>query len=127
MKLAFLKILQNLSFRNRITIIIFGVLIGSSSLFFTWHMTNELKDKERYDVELWALAMKHAEGYDINDPISLHIIKKNNNIPFIITDLNLKVKASHLIESEIINHPDRLREQIEEFSHENPLDRKSVV
>ena len=126
MKLAFFKVFRNLSFRSRITVIMFGLLIGVSSLLFTWHMTNELKNKERYDVELWALAMKHAEGYDRNDPISLHIIKKNNNIPFIITDLNLKVKASHLIDSKIIDHPDKLREQIEAFSHENPLQLISV-
>lgn len=122
MKLPFLNIYKNLSFSSRVVIIIFGFLIGVSSLLFTGHMARELRDKERYEVELWAYAMERAGGFDRYDPLYLHIIKsRDNNIPFIITDVNLKVENSNLIPSEVINHPDRLRERIDELSLTNPL------
>ena len=42
-----------------------------------------------------------------------------NNIPFIITDENLKVLHSHLIPDEIINHPGKLRREIDKLTEEN--------
>jgi signal transduction histidine kinase len=55
----------------------------------------------------------------VQDPLVDDLISSNNNIPFIITNENLEVISSHLIPDEIIDHPDRLRRQIDKFTEEN--------
>ena len=47
------------------------------------------------------------------------IISGRNNIPLIITDHNLRVLESHLIPNNVINHPDLLREKIDQLSDKN--------
>jgi len=46
-------------------------------------------------------------------------MSNGNNIPFIITNENLEVINSHLVPEKIIDHPDRLRKQIDKFMSEN--------
>ena len=59
-------------------------------------------------------------GGSIQDPFVADIMSNGNNIPFIITNENLEVINSHLIPEKIINHPGRLRKQIDKFSVDNP-------
>lgn len=116
---------KTLSFRNRIVLIVVGVLLGGISLIYTNNMAKRLKEKEQHDVTLWAYAMERLNRdvlsgtMAVQDPLVDELISSNNNIPFIITNENLEVITSHLIPDEIINHPDRLREQIDKFTEEN--------
>ncbi len=120
-----MKIHRMLSFRNRVVIIVIGVLLGGLSLFYTNDLARRLKEKEQHDVTLWAHAMERLNRdvlsgtIQVQDPLVDDLISSNNNIPFIITNENLEVISSHLVPDEIINHPDRLREQIDQFSDEN--------
>lgn len=121
-----MKVRKFLTFRNRIVVIVVGVLLGGLSLLYTNDMAFRLKEKEQHDVALWAHAMERLNrdvlrgAIQVHDPLVDELISSNNNIPFIITNENLEVITSHLIPDEIIDHPDRLREQIERFTEENP-------
>lgn len=120
-----MKIHRMLSFRNRVVIIVIGVLLGGLSLLYTNDLAHRLKEKEQHDVTLWAHAMERLNRdvlsgtIQVQDPLVDDLISSNNNIPFIITNENLEVISSHLVPDEIVNHPDRLREQIDQFSDEN--------
>ena len=120
-----MKIHRMLSFRNRVVIIVIGVLLGGLSLLYTNDLAHRLKEKEQHDVTLWAHAMERLNRdvlsgtIQVQDPLVDDLISSNNNIPFIITNENLEVISSHLVPDDIINHPDRLREQIDQFSDEN--------
>lgn len=111
------------SFRNRLVIIIVGVVLGALSLIYTNDMARRLREKEQHDVALWAHAMERVNrdvlGGAMEDPLVANIISNKNNIPFIITNENLEIINSHLIPEEIIEHPDRLRRQIDKFTEEN--------
>ena len=114
------------SFRNRVAVIVVGVVLGCTSLLYTNNMARKLKEKEQHDVALWAHAMERVNRdvqggtIQVQDPMVEDLISNNNNIPFIITDQDLNVISSHLIPDKIIDHPDRLRKQIDRFTEENP-------
>lgn len=111
------------SFRNRVVVILVGISLGALSLIYTNTMAARLREKEQHDVALWAHAMERINndvwGNVISDPLVKDIMSNGNNIPFIITNENLEVVHSHLIPDRIIDHPDRLREQIDAFTEEN--------
>ncbi len=111
------------SFRNRVVVICVGVALGAISLIYTNNMARRLKEKEQHDVALWAHAMERVNrdvlGGVVTDPLVQDIMSNGNNIPFIITNENLEVINSHLIPERIIDHPDRLRRKIDEFTEEN--------
>ncbi len=111
------------SFRKRVVVIVAGVLLGAASLLYTNNMAQRLREKEQHDVALWAHVMERVNrdvlGNAMSDPLIADIVSNGNNIPFIITNENLEVASSHLIPERIINHPDRLRRQIDKFTEEN--------
>ena len=115
--------LDKFSFRNRVVAIMVGIGLGAVSLLYTNNMARRLKEKEQHDVALWAHAMERVNrdvmGGAMEDPLIADIMSNNNNIPFIITNENLEVINSHLIPEKIIDHPDKLRKQIEKFTEEN--------
>ena len=113
------------SFRNRVVVIVVGVVLGGLSLLYTNNMAQRLKEKEQHDVALWAHAMERVNREVLSgtiqtqDPLVEDLISNNNNIPFIITNQDLEVvNYSHLIPEEVIDHPDRLRRQIEKFTED---------
>lgn len=107
-----------ISYRNKKHIIIIGLIIGLSSLLFTNKMASRLREKEQLEVGLWAhvFSKTFVGNIDVRDPIWNYI---NNNIPFIITDENLRVVNSHLIPKHIVNSPALLRRKLEKLSQSN--------
>ena len=93
-------------------VLILATVLIAISLWLTNRMAEDLHRKEKHDVELWAAAMERvnrdAMGDYINDPLINNIINNRNNIPFIITDENLRVISSHLIPSDVIDDPEML-------------------
>lgn len=120
-----MKVSKILSFRKRVVVIVIGALLGGLSLLYTNNLAFRLKEKEQHDVALWAHAMERLNRdvlggtIQVEDPLVDDLISSNNNIPFIITNENLEVISSHLIPDKIIDHPDRLRRQIDKFTEEN--------
>ena len=113
----------SLSFRNRVVTIVVGMVICTLSLIYTNRMAQDLREKEQHDVDIWVLAMEQANrdafGGAVNDPLIQGILSNRNNIPFIITDEKLNVIQAHLVPREVLDHPDRLRQQIDRFVEEN--------
>ena len=81
------------SFRHRVVIIVLGLAIGTSSLLFTDHMAQRLRDKEQNEVALWSYAMGRMGEFDSSDPLIQQIVNNKNNIPFIVTDDQLRVEG----------------------------------
>ena len=111
-----------LSFRNRMVVIILGLVLACISLYFTSRMAESLREKEQHDVQIWAMAMERSGNTSMflaEDPLMAEIISGRNNIPLIITDRNLRVLESHLIPQNVINHPDLLREKIDQLTEKN--------
>ena len=108
-----------LSFRSRVVIIVLGMVIGISSLLFTNDMARQLREKEQNEVAIWAAAFREL-GADPGNPLLLSIITTRNNIPFILTDGALRVEYSHLIPDYILNHPNLLRDKLDQMTKVNP-------
>ena len=113
------KVLEN----GRVVVLVLATIFIAFSLLLTNRMAETLHRKEKHDVELWAAAMERvnrdAMGDYINDPLVTSIINNRNNIPFIITDENLRVISSHLIPPEVINSPERLHRVLDRMAKDN--------
>ena len=72
-------------------------------------MARQLREKENYEVRLWALAIERLGQFNADDPLSAYIMDSRNNIPFIRTTDNFsEVLSSNLIPDRILYHPDLL-------------------
>lgn len=92
-------------------------------LFAIHQMASTLRDKELDDVEAWAATMRElakdvAIG-DVSVSMGIEIASMQRHIPFIITDEELRVIESHLINIADLRHPDRLMETIRRFASQN--------
>lgn len=103
---------NNFSFRNNVLIIGFGMVIGLASLFFTNRMAQQLRIKEKNEVNLWAQFFSIAPWIDNVD----QIIREENQIPFIIVDQSMRVMDSHLIPERILNDQKKLYKKILEMA-----------
>ena len=116
--------LKNKIFENgRVIVLILATLLIAISLLMTNRMAEALHIKEKHDVELWAAAMERvnrdAMGDYLNDPLVTSIISNRNNIPFIITDENLRVISHHLIPHEVIESPELLHATLDRMASDN--------
>lgn len=111
---------STVSFRKKVIMIAVGLLIGSVSLWFASSMARQLREKENYEVRLWALAIEQSNQFGSGDPLSAYIMDSRNNIPFIRTNANLEVLDYNLIPEKILLHPDRLNKKLEQLASENP-------
>ena len=109
------------SFRNRVVVIVAGILLGSLSLLFTDRMARRLKVREQHDVELWAHALERANrnGLTGGDPLIDYIVDSRNDIPFVITDENLNALRTHPSLARLADRPDLLRKRLEEMADQN--------
>lgn len=109
--------------RGRTVILVVATILVGLSLFVTNRIAEELRVKEQHDVELWAAAMERvnrdAMGDYMNDPLVAAIINNRNNIPFVITDENLRVISYHLIPEKVISDEERLQEVLSRMSEDN--------
>ena len=113
------KVIEN----GRVVVFSLATIFIAVSLLLTNRMAEALHHKEKHDVELWAAAMERvnrdAMGDYINDPLVASIINNRNNIPFIITDENLRVISHHLIPHEVIESPERLHRILDRMAKDN--------
>ena len=116
--------IKNTIFENgRVIVLVLATVFIAASLLMTYDMARALHHKEKHDVGLWAAAMERvnrdAMGDYTKDPLVARIINNRNNIPFIITDENLRVISYHLVSSDVINSPKRLHETLTKMVDEN--------
>ena len=120
------RVRKGLTKSGRTILLVLGALIVSASLYITYQMAENLSIKERHDVELWAAAMervnREAMGDYMSDPLVSSIINNRNNIPFIITDENLRVVSYHLIPEDVIKNTEKLHSILDRMaSHNTPI------
>lgn len=107
--IATLDLVQN---KNRIKWLIFicSLVIGFGSIYYTNRLVEELKEREKRQIELLAKALEYASLYTENlNFINQEIIQENNSIPVIVVDAydnpieyrNIKLKKN-LNEDEIL-------------------------
>ena len=113
------KVLEN----GRVVVLVLASIFITVSLLLTNRMAEALHHKEKLDVELWAAAMERvnrdAMGDYINDPLVTTIINNRNNIPFVITDENLRVISHHLIPPSVFESPERLHRVLNRMAKDN--------
>ncbi|WP_373521571.1 sensor histidine kinase [Aquiflexum sp.] len=86
--IAILDFYQN---KNRIKWLIFisSVIISFGSIYYTNLLVEELKERERRQIQLFAIALEYASvNTDALSFINEEIIKQNSSIPVIIVDLD---------------------------------------
>lgn len=105
----------------RIIFISIGILFVSLSVYSISQMVKSLREKELYDVEMWVKTMKQASLDITSSDIAntLNLASAQQNIPFIVLDESMTVLMSHLIDEDVINHPDQLRRLLGHFADEN--------
>ncbi len=103
------------------TLVALALIFVVMSLYTTSQMARSLREKELHEVHLWVSAMEQMSRAVALErlPSALDIANTRQNIPFIVLDDQMKVIASHLVNNDILNHPDRLRIQIQRFIDEN--------
>lgn len=85
--IAILDFYQN---KNQIKWLIFisSVIISFGSIYYTNLLVEELKERERRQIQLFAIALEYASvNTDALSFINEEIIKQNNSIPVVIVDL----------------------------------------
>jgi len=55
----------------------------------------ELQERDRQKVEIWSLATEELNKDLVDYTFAVEIVKRNNGIPMIITDMNERIIASH--------------------------------
>ena len=110
----------SVSFRKKVVLILVWLAIVFASLMFTSSMARQLREKENYEIGLWALAIERLGQFNVDDPLSNYIMDSRNNIPFIRTTDDFEVLGSNLIPDRILYHPDLLNRKLEQLADENP-------
>ena len=81
---------------GKLFLLLFAVLIGMGSLFYTGTLVKKLKVEERENVEMWAEATRLISLSDTSQNLDFlfSIIDNNNTIPVILTDEDDRIISS---------------------------------
>ena len=119
------------STRRRTIVIALGLVLATLSIYYTWTVSTAMKHEdeaaliqlrhdERNAVEMWEdiLHTTNIGGQMIHNPALLNKLAEHTNVPLIIADERLNVWVTNL-PSEIVDDPQRLREEIMRMSETN--------
>jgi hypothetical protein len=118
-------------------LLVFAIIIGFGSLWYTNILVKRLSEEERKKVELWAEATRQlgqtsTSGQDIN--FLVRIIQNNETVPVILTDTHDTIISYRNLDTSKINNPGYLERQLEIMKDEhNPIqidlgkDRKNYI
>ncbi|MBO7313092.1 MAG: HAMP domain-containing histidine kinase [Alistipes sp.] len=117
--------------RSRKTFFVVGLVLASLSILYTWRISigmkhedeaaiEKLREDERNAVEMWEdiLRTTNIGGQMIYNPELLHELAEHTNVPLIIADERLNVWVTNLPD-DIVDNPERLREEILLMSESN--------
>ena len=99
------------SYRSRVAIVVIGMVLGAVSLIYTSSLARQLREKENYEVQLWATAIALTGQYGgVNNPLMNRILDNRSNIPIVMLDENFSIPARRYnnIPESVMNHPDKL-------------------
>jgi signal transduction histidine kinase len=106
---------------GKLFLLLFAVLIGMGSLFYTQNLVKRLKAEERENVELWAEATRLISISDTSqnvDFLSL-IIDNNNTVPVILTDESDSIISTRNFDEARTDDPGYLIKNLNKIKEEN--------
>lgn len=112
---------QNYKNLWKLLLLLFAVLIGLASLFYTNALVGRLKQEERKNVELWAEATRLLAISDTSQNVEFlfSIIDNNNTVPVILTDENDQIISSKNFRSENKNDTAELLRNLSKIKQKN--------
>lgn len=112
---------QNYKNLWKLLLLLFAVLIGLASLFYTNALVGRLKQEERKNVELWAEATRLLAISDTSQNVEFlfSIIDNNNTVPVILTDENDQIISSKNFRSENKNDTAELLSNLSKMKQKN--------
>jgi signal transduction histidine kinase len=90
-------------------------LISVGSIYYTNVLVDQLKERERQQVQLFALAIEYTLNESLNSNIlfvSEQIINKNNSVPTILVDDNENVIETRNIDIDSRRSPEAIQQQL---------------
>lgn len=112
----------------KLFLLLFAVLIGIGSLWYTNQLVKILALEEQKKVKLWAEATKRlADPRIVNQDLDflLDVITNNETIPVMWVDQNEMIITTRNLDTARISNPEYLRNQLEKMKSENepiPMD-----
>ena len=106
----------SVSFRKKVVLILVWLAIVFASLMFTSSMARQLREKENYEIGLWALAIERLGQFNVDVPLSDYNLDSRHNIPFIRTPDHFEGFGSNLIPYRIFYPPGLFNRQFDAFA-----------
>lgn len=105
----------------KLFLLLFAVLIGTGSLFYTGSLVRKLKIEERENVELWAEATRLVSPSDTSQNVDIlsSIIDNNNTVPVILTDESDSIISARNFAAESIDDPKYLKKNLKKIKEKN--------
>jgi len=106
---------------GKLLLLLFAVLIGMGSLFYTGTLVKRLKAEERENVEMWAEATRLISISDTSQNVGFLslVIDNNNTVPVILTDESDSIISSRNFDEAKINDPKYLRKNFQKIKERN--------
>lgn len=106
----------------KLLLLVVAVIIGIATFLITNNLAKKLAVEERKKVELWALGMRQLSALDNEEKdytFILEVIKNNETVPVILTDINGEIISSRNLDPNKENDPVYLSKQLEKMKKDN--------
>ncbi len=111
----------SVSYHGKLLFITLGLVIGVASLLYSDYLVEQLREKERKQVQLWSFARHihlrdgRGSGVEMIREIADQIIATEGEIPLILCDDNLRVIDSRLVDPAVLADPERLANKLDKM------------
>ncbi|MBN8652036.1 MAG: HAMP domain-containing histidine kinase [Cytophagales bacterium] len=98
-------------------ILVVSVLISAGSIYYTDRLVDQLKKREKQQVELFAKAMEYAIVEDFNTNVLFvteEIINKNHSIPIILVDDSGQIAFTRNVDVDSTRSEKKIKEQLDQ-------------
>jgi len=105
----------------KLLLLLFAIVIGTVSLFYTDHLVAKLKVEERKNVELWAQAVKLISVSNTDEDVDFlsSIIDNNTTVPVILTDENDNIISSINFDAARMDDPKFMQKILKKIKEKN--------
>ena len=108
----------------KLFLLVCAIVIGVSSLWYTYSLVSKLKVEERKKIEIWAETYRKLSDVSVDDPnldFYLQVMEHNTTIPAIIVDKDHKKVMSVNVDSVKVNDPDYVYRRLEQMNKYSPI------
>jgi signal transduction histidine kinase len=106
---------------GKLSLLLFAVLIGMGSFYYTENLVGKLKTEERENIRLWAEATRLISLTDTSQNVEFLslIIDNNNTVPVILTDESDSIISSRNFDEIKMEDADYLKTKLEKIKADN--------